>query len=280
MSARWQGLRLDVQRLQRYIAKAPPMELRARAAWVASAAFGADRVADMIDFAELALRARPTIGTWLVRPSASAVIDGTDLHSTPDAPPKLLSAAGIVEVRRPETGERLWGDVCSLGWYDDNGTMILIICEYPHSFLSVGWRPRWTGRDFEESCDVEPLIAPEEQDKLDELARHATRYLVVFGLLAESDPSPLRIEIDKAMRGTKHVYLGEHKPIPREPIADSAAATIDGRIANVSAVSGHLKRQRHGEGLAFTKWIYVAGYSARRWFAPRWIVSKNEVGSP
>jgi hypothetical protein len=54
-------------------------------------------------------------------------------------------------------------------------------------------------------------------------------------------------------------------PAERTPAAEAAPA---GRAADVVAVRGHLKRPRHGAGLAETKWIYVAGYEARRWVAP------------
>jgi hypothetical protein len=71
----------------------------------------------------------------------------------------------------------------------------------------------------------------------------------------------------------------------RSPLTDDAAARgrvgrhIEGRVADAVVVSGHLKRQRFGESRALVKWIYVAGYSARRWFAPRWDVSKRDQAS-
>jgi hypothetical protein len=40
-------------------------------------------------------------------------------------------------------------------------------------------------------------------------------------------------------------------------------------MASEVEVRGHLKRQRHGPGNGQVKWIYVPGYSARRWVAPR-----------
>ncbi len=39
-------------------------------------------------------------------------------------------------------------------------------------------------------------------------------------------------------------------------------------LRNDAAVSGHLKRQRHGAGNTETKWIYVQEYSSRRWISP------------
>lgn len=53
MSAKWQRPQSYVQRLQRDIVKASLIELRDRGAWIASTAFGEDRVVGMIAFAEL-----------------------------------------------------------------------------------------------------------------------------------------------------------------------------------------------------------------------------------
>ena len=70
------------------------------------------------------------------------------------------------------------------------------------------------------------------------------------------------------------MQLGERTPRPREAV--ETEETIEGRVADAVVVSGHMKRQRYGEGHALVKWIYVAGYSARRWFAPRWKVSRRD----
>lgn len=51
----------------------------------------------------------------------------------------------------------------------------------------------------------------------------------MLGLLAESEPTPLRIEVDPQERATRHVYLGEHMPAPREA---ETADTIEGRVAD------------------------------------------------
>jgi len=47
-------------------------------------------------------------------------------------------------------------------------------------------------------------------------------------------------------------------------------------VADEVEVSGHLKRQRYGEGRAKTRWIRVESYEARRWYGPRWEVSKTD----
>jgi len=59
-------------------------------------------------------------------------------------------------------------------------------------------------------------------------------------------------------------------------MSSAPAAELNGRAAEQRTVSGHLKRQRYGEGRALTKWIYVEQYEARRWFASRWVVSGQD----
>ncbi len=290
MADRWRGLADLAPRLRRAVERSPAeLALRERAAWVTYASLLgttdptaiAERIGE-VDIQELQSRlnlsalaivshARPA--TWLCQSLASAVVHGTDLHSIPDAPPALLRAPGIVEARRPD--KPLWDDYASLGWYQIDGAIYLLGLRYPDGYAVARWTPRWTGGELEvELPDVErsPLI--DDVDEHQAFARQAARYLIVLGLLAESHPSPLRIEVDKATRW-RHVRLGEHPPRPREI---ETTDTIDGRVADAVVVSGHLKRQRYGEGRALVKWIYVAGYSARRWFAPRWVVSKRESG--
>ena len=49
----------------------------------------------------------------------------------------------------------------------------------------------------------------------------------MLGLLAVSEPSPLRIDVDRQARMTRYVYLGEHTPRPRED-EPGDADTIEG----------------------------------------------------
>jgi hypothetical protein len=233
-------------------------------------------VQSRINLSALAIVSHARPATWLCRPSASAVVHGTDLHSIPDAPPALLRAPGIVETRRPETGEVLWGDYASLAWYEIDGAIYLLGLSYPDGYSVARWTPRWTGGELEAELpdlDHSPLIDDVDQHR--EFAQQAARYLLVLGLLAEVENTPLRIEVDKATRW-KHVYLGDHVPQRR---AVDTADTIEGRVAEAVEVGGHIKRQRYGEGNALVKMIYIQEYSARRWFAPRWDVSKRDQPS-
>lgn len=291
---RWQGLAELTPALRRFVDRSPvDLPLRERAAWVCYASLygttDSDELARRIDpsdpdtahyvqsrinLAALAILSRCQPPTWWCRPSASACVHATDLHSIPSEPPRLLREPGIVEARRPETGERLWADYVSLGWYAIDGALYILGLRYPDGYALARWVPRWTGEDLEPELpqvDHSPLI--DDVDQHHEFARQAARYLIVLGLLAEADPSPLRIELDKRERATRHVYLGESAPTPRDP---AVADEIEGRVAEVVQVRGHLKRQRYGAGREQVKWIYVPSYEARRWFAPRWTVERKE----
>lgn len=59
------------------------------------------------------------------------------------------------------------------------------------------------------------------------------------------------------------------RPAARGAEGEAAAADLEQRVAEAVAVRGHLRRQRHGPGLAQVRWVYVASYEARRWVAPR-----------
>lgn len=262
-----------VQRIRPHLAKVPPaMPLREASALIATLAFGPyildDPTLGAINLGALAIRSRCQPATYLVRPAASRLILETDLHSIPDAPPRLLRTPGIVETRRPETGERLWGDFASLGWYELDGAICLLALSYPDGVAFARWVPVWTGAELEPQLrHTGGSLAPIAE--IDAFARDAARYLVTLGLLAEVEAGPLRIELDKRERTTRHVYRDEqHAPAPRAVAPDTTA----GRVAEAVAVTGHMKRQRYGEGRVKTKWIYVASHEARRWFGPRWTV--------
>lgn len=222
----------------------------------------------------LAILSRCAPDTWLCRPSASAIVHDTDLHSIPTEPPQLLRAPGIVEVRRPETGERLWGNYASLGWYEFEGATYLLGFTYPTGYAVARWTPAWTGQDIEPQLPALDLtLGADERGEHHEFAVAAARYLLVLGLLAEAENGPLRIELDRKERKTRHVYLGDRPARPRDAASSAPAAELHRRSAEQRPVSGHLKRQRYGEGRALVKWIYVEQYEARRWFASRWVVS-------
>jgi len=250
---------------------------------VAAATFGPDTlslVGGAVNLAALAILSRCTPATWLCRPSAAAIVHDTDLHAIPGAAPKLLREPGIVEVRRPETGERLWGDYASLGWYEIEGATYLLGLRYPNGCAVARWKPQWTGQDLEAQLPTAEIGSP----TINSIGEHhvfavqAARFLVVLGLLAEVEEGPLRIELDRRERKTRHVYVHDRLARPRDAVhSPPPAAEIDGRVAEDRWVKRHLKRQRFGKGLAEVKWIWVEKYEARRWFASRWVVSEREA---
>jgi len=285
MSA-WQGLAHFVPRLHRHVSRAPAdLPLRKRASWVTYVSlFGIVdevEVARRIDLSDseveetircrfslsmLAILSRCTPPTWLCRPAASALIHATDLHSIPDAPPQLLQSPGIVETRRPETGEVLWDDYVSLGWYLNDGAIYLLGLRYPDGYATASWTPKWTGAELEPQLpgqvSASHIIGDVEEHSA--FARSAARYLVVLGLLAEVEHGPLRIERDRGERTMQHVYRDQERATTARREVESAA-----RTAHAVEVTGHIKRQRHGPARALTKWIYVTSYEARRWVGPR-----------
>lgn len=228
------------------------------------------------------------------RPSASQVVHDTDLHSIPGDAPPLLRRPGIVEARRPETGERLWGDVASLGWYPltaaQSGVhtlldaIFLIGLTYPDGAIVARWAPAWTGEDLAEQLpypDVQnTLIETLDLAAHTEFARQAARYLIVLGLLEQVDEGPLRFEADRKTKiravRPRDLSARGHIPGPVTPRPDPSSV-IDPRVRALAdtIVRGHLKRVRVGEGRARIKWVYVGEYGARRWMAPRWTVERD-----
>ena len=73
------------------------------------------------------------------------------------------------------------------------------------------WTPAWTGQDLEPQLPGSELDSP----LIDSIGVHhafavaAARYQVVLGLLAVAEGSPLRIELDRQERRTRHIYLSD-----------------------------------------------------------------------
>src|SRR5690606_17665779 len=121
-----------------------------------------------------------------------------------------------------------------------------------------------------------------------EWAREAARFALVLGLHLQAEGTPVQTKDEGRGRGARsshgkasgsrdwvvrRVYLDR---ITRSPEAGSAPASRDAaegltedRIAAVVPVRGHLRRQRYGPKGSLRKWVYVGGYEARRWIAPR-----------
>lgn len=293
MSKKWWGLDRMMPTLRKLVVAALPPdgramtrdELKFKASVITQAYYkdvqDTESTVCFVNVTALALLTNAQPATWLCRPSASRVIHETDLHSIPTLPPRLMRQPGVIEARRPETGERLWGDVASLGWYALGETYWLIGLSYPDGYMVARWTPKWTGEDLDEqlpALDPSALVSPDKKDAFYDFAFSAARYLLVLGLLAEADPSPLRIMLDKSDKAKKRrdVYLDDRRST--KPRAPSPVPLLDGRFVADVAVTGHLKRQRYGEGHSKVKWIYVQGFSARRWVSPRWLVAQLGTG--
>lgn len=234
--------------------------------------------------AALAIKSRCAPEIWLVRPGASRLIRETDLHAIPDSPPRLLTAPGIVQAHRTETGDRLWGDFASLGWCHVDGGIYLYGIGGPHApgsdriaWAACQWTPQWTGEALGPQLPTLDLASPLIRDHGEHQAfsASAAQYLIVLGLLAEADNSPLQIDLDRQTRW-RHVRVDSRRAPTSRPSTTEPVSARDARLPEQSQVTGHLKRQRYGAGLSLTKWIYVQGYSARRWHARRWIVSQRD----
>jgi hypothetical protein len=260
-------------------------DLRTRAAALAVLHSGVDVVDGapaLVNVGALALAAVPRLTVHSVRPGAAGLVHATDLHSLPGEPPRLLRRAWLLEVRRPEAGERLFGETVSLGGYDLDGRTYLVGLDYPDGVHVAGWRPAWGERDLEVALphgESSPLI--EDVDAHHEWAREAARFAVVLGLLLDAEGAPLRREDDRrdtagkpAARGpgrpgeyvVRHLYLDDS---PANRAGGSGGVSVPGTLAAQVVVRGHLKRQPCGPGGRERRWIWVGGYEARRWVAPR-----------
>jgi hypothetical protein len=263
------------------------MPTREAAAYMALEAFGPSTVTAqpaLVNVAALAWSARARLVVHQLRPAVARLVDATDLHAEPPAPPALLQEAWLVEARSPERGERLFGDTACLGGYPLDGAVYLVGLRHPDGVAVVRWRPRWTGDELAEGIarDASPLI--DDVDAHHAWARAAARFATVLGVLLDATGAPLRTrDVDDAPKGsrpargtapapaswtTRHLYVAS-EPEARAGGGGGGAATTGDRTGVEVPVTGHLKRQRHGPGNGLTRWIYVAGYQARRWIGPR-----------
>ena len=264
----------------------PTGDPRVDAALVAVAAWGRRRIEEApisTNIAELAVNLGGRLEVMDVRPGAAATVHATDLHALPGEPPTLLRRpAFIIEVRRPDKGEALFGQTACLGGYHRDGTWFLVGLDLDGNATMARWTPRWTERELAEGVPAEtdsPLVSDVSAHR--EWAMQAARFLVVLGLLLDAEGAPLREERETTeapkLRGaphpaggwtTRHLYLDDRRSSSGGSGAGEPADLSDRADAEVP-VRGHLKRQPHGPGLALRKWIWVAGYEARRWVGPR-----------
>lgn len=245
------------------------------AAAMAAGAWGERQVNSMpilVDVALLRLLGRRNLVVHQLRGAAARHASVTDLHSLPGSPPMLLRQPWLLEARNPDEGDRLFGDTFALAGYSLDGVTYLLGLLGNGAAVFAPWRPRWLGEELVEGAHQarSPLIDEGHVPEHAAWARDAARYAVVFALLAEAEGTPLRIEDARrrdARRGllVRNVYLDGAVAAPLEAPAPPGQP---GREAVERQVRGHVKLQRHGPGLALSKWIYVSGYAAWRWVRP------------
>lgn len=248
---------------------------RERAVFTAQATWGEGapmRAPPLVNMAGLALAGGAGLVAHQVRPAAAAHVAATDLHSLPDSPPELLRRPWLLEVRRPSAGERLFGSTFALGGYSLEGVTYLVGLTAAGAASVAPWRPQWTGEDLVDGTrqSHSPLI--DDVGEHQQWARDAARFAVVYALLCEAEGSPLRVDEARKRDAAgdlpvRNVYLDGALGVDGTA-SPSPDTTIPGRVAEERPVRGHLTRQRHGPGLAVSKWIYVSGYSAWRWVLP------------
>ena len=247
-----------------------------------------------ISLGALAFKSKGQPSTYMMRPSASRLVEETDLCSIPTEAPPLLRCPGVVEARRPETGERLWGDVVSLAWYEAAGpereppqlmpTIFLLGLRWPDGIFVARWQPAWTGEDLDMQLPA-PDWGASLLDSLDafehyRLAKAAARFLVILGLLEQVENGPLNFEIDKTTR-TRQVRPRDLSakgfrptPIQSQPLVQAPLDPAT-RVLGDTLVRGHLRLSRVGEGRSKIRWNYIHKHQSKRWFAPHYTVERD-----
>lgn len=199
----------------------------------------------------------------------------------------LLRGTFILEVRDPNSealfvgdGSSSWLYTASLGCYPLDGGYWLVGLGYPDGARVAQWRPRWGAALPEGSDDVSFWGGDREEH--DTWAAEAIRFVVVLGLLLDAAQTPLATtEEGPRLAGqskgvsyparpwsVRRIYL-EGVAAKRRSAGAPEGSSVDGREAAEVRVRGHLKRQPHGPGNSLRRWVYVDGYEARRWVAPR-----------
>ena len=245
--------------------------------------------AGLSNVAALALSFGPRSITHELRPGTIHLVHATDLHHMPSSPPRFLTQPFLIEAARIERGNRLFGEVIALGGYPVDGGVMVIGTKADDAFFSDLWKPTWREKDIEEGLPTQrsaELIPPELESQHAEIMREAARFLLIFALLLEAKDAPIRLKEEKAIPSSppgparktqgkplpaqivRHIYLSEEKKSGTPKASSTASSPLQGEQTEVQVV-GHLKRQRHGPKHQEVKWIWVRGYSARRWIAPR-----------
>lgn len=258
-------------------------DFRTRAGTLAVAVYGRETVfalPSLVNCAGLALSFGKRFVVHELSGGAIGAVESTDLHSLPGEPPGLLRGAWLVESRKLE--EPLFGQTVCLGGYPFEGAVFLVGFGYPDGAYVARWRPAWGDRELAIPEQPSPLI--EDVEGHAEWAMDAARFAVVLALLLEAEGTPVRLDTEadrarkagrRARRGSpraetiRYVTLGRPRARSAGEAYGAGGKLPAGYVPQQAHVAGHLKRQPVGPGARERKWIYVTGYEARRWVAPK-----------
>lgn len=233
----------------------------------------------LVNCAALAI-SMPRIESTEITRGVCHLIDETDMHDLPDAPPSFLTRPRIIETR--DETYSLFADVASLGIYDLDGMTFIVMLAYSGAAIVEKVRDPW-GKKISK-LRYDDARAQNEKIRRDYMTE-ALRFLTVLSVLLEAERTPVEVGkvFEKKKEKRKAEALGIQKPLVERVYlskryenagsstgssAIEASGNIKGRISADVTVRGHLKRQRYGEGSALTKWIYVDAFESRRWIKP------------
>jgi len=287
----WESLSSTVAKLHAVRPGGGVDDFRVSAATMAAQVFGAGALLGapaLVNCAGLALSMARLVRYELTA-DAIALVHGTDLHTLPGEPPRLLRGAWILESRHPEKHPLIesdmgrWGMTASLGGYPLDGAIYLVGIGYPDGIAVARWAAKWTGEDLAEGIppDSSPLIDDVDQHR--SWAREAARLAVVFSLLLEAASRPITVDEPPGERKrrayganngsrswtVRRVHLRMPTPRRSAPLGEGTDQALRDRQGVNVSVRGHLKRQPYGPGATLRRWVYVEAYQARRWIAPR-----------
>lgn len=277
----------------------PDTPARVRAAMMVMTTFGseiADEIPALINVAALStVMDRVTVHE--IGAEVASRVASTDLHTLPGEVPVLLKRPWIFQAKRHD--RPLFGDTSEIAGYqlEPDGPYWLVALRYPDGISVVHWTPQWREEGIPESIgewsdpDVNPLLETDTTGDYSEWAIDAVRFCVVLAIMIEAANTPITLgdeiphlwsgkrikkgKTEKKARSegswaVRRIYLDRPKKSGGGGgSTEGEGGRVDGRIPHTAEVTGHLKRQPYGPGLAKRKWIYVQSYEARRWIAPK-----------
>ena len=293
----WRGLSSFLHDLLPIARQVPPhSDVRQRAVLVAVQKFGVEFVREQPTYinvatlATLAVLMSDRLRVHELRAPVPQTIAETDLHELPSEPPALMRSPFLLEVRDPSKESIFdgpvawpeWRHTASLGGYELNGRWYLIGFGWPDGAVVSTWTPRW-GTSLDDAQLTTSVMGDLDGGGYYDWGQDAVRTVVVLGLLLEAEHTPLAWS-DDAPRPFSRTVNGQHQPARPWSVrriwldgearrhgtsAAPGSSAVEGRAAQVVPVRGHLRRQPHGPGNTLRKWVYVTGFEARRWVAPR-----------